>query len=127
VAHCVTNNWRYDSILHRMKYRSDWADPNVYYLCLTGTSGCTVDIHPLNHGHLPIASIAANLYYNRFPYWVDTANVDSLQAGTRLHPLTTTQLNAVSDTLIPDGTKARWRHKYTWNENEMLPKYYRKQ
>lgn len=110
-----------------MEYRSDWSNVDVYYSCLKGTGGCTPDVHPNNAGHLLIASIAANLYYNKWFCWVDSANTDSLQAGTRLHPLTTTQLNAVGDTLIADGTKARWRHKYIFDGDDMLPKYYRKQ
>lgn len=94
-AACVTNGWSYGSILARMKFRSDWNSAGVYY------DNLAADVHPNNTGHLLIASLAENLYYNRYPYWVAAANVGGLQAGTYQHPLTAAQITSSTVLRLP--------------------------
>jgi hypothetical protein len=111
---CAANGVRYDSILARMVFDADWK--TKYYADLT------TNVHPDDDGHLLIGSLAENLYFNRKPYWVSAANIDSLQAGTYQHPLTKVQADAIE---ALNGERAREKGKWIFDGDDQIPKYYR--
>ena len=130
---CVTNTTLFCDALGRMRFNATWMNAfnssgtEGYY----GATGLSGDVHPNTVGYRLVNSAIEDRLRSRPLYFVADTAVSvvgsTVSPATYRFPQLKTQYNAVDDGFIPDGTKAREKGKYILDEDDMLPKYYKKQ